>query len=112
MSFNGSEGTMITLAEGATMTADYRAGMPSGGRLAIFFGKDKLNSLLGQSGAKGVRFYFALDGDGAQQLVCVAANSSENDILGLVLETGVPCPARCSTKNALNSNDGCEEEPA
>lgn len=101
---------MITLSAGATMTAAYRASMPSGGRLAIFFGKDKLNSLIGQTGAKGIRFYFGLDANGNQQLVAVAANSSENDMTSMVLDMGCPCPAQCSTKNALNSDDGCEEE--
>ncbi|MBS1613635.1 MAG: hypothetical protein JST49_12515 [Bacteroidetes bacterium] len=111
MSFNGTEGTIITLADGATMTAAYRATMPSGGRLGIFFGKDKLNSLLSQTGAKGIRFYFALDSNGAQQLVCVAANSSENDMTSLVLDAGYPCPTYCSTKNVLNSDPStCEEE--
>lgn len=93
------------------MTAAYRASMPSGARLGIFYGKDKLNSLLNQTGAKGIRFYFALDSNGAQQLVCVAANSSENDMTSMVLDIGCPCPAQCSTKNALNSDPStCEEE--
>lgn len=115
MSFNGSEGTFITLSEGSTQTQKYRTDYLSGKaeRKAIFFGKDKLEDLLAQTGCEGLRFYFGAEevsGSGESwtelTLVVVGADSNENDQLGSndkILDVGVPCPTNCPSTNSLNS---------
>ncbi len=102
MSFDGTEGGAITLAEGATLTKEYRSRNSSAIK-ARFFGKDILRQLLDQEGCMGIRIYYGQDGDGNNQLVLVGADSDENDMLDLVADTSVPCPNLCSSPNALNS---------
>ncbi len=103
MAFNGTEGGLISLKEGAAMTAAYReAGINSiKGR---FFGRDLLEELLAQEGCMGIRMYFGLDDESNMQLVLVGADSDEDDMLELILDNSVPCPTRCGSGNGLNGN--------
>lgn len=103
MAFNGTEGEMITLEEAASMTGNYQYQNP-GDIKASFYGKEQILALLNQTGAMGIRVYYGLDKDDVKQLVLVAADSNENDILGLTLERGKPCPPNCSSVNSLNSS--------
>lgn len=102
MAFDGTEGGEITLSAGADMTAEYRRLNP-GDRKAHFFGKDILNDLLDQTGAEGIRMYYGIDGDGNKELVLVAANADERDMLDLVVDISVPCPNSCDNGSSLNS---------
>ena len=104
MTFTGNEGAVITLSEGSTMTADYRATISIGDTIALAVGKNLLNSILQQSGCMGIRMYFALDEDGNKQLVLVGVDANGDDMTaGVIVDKLVPCPKSCSTKNALNS---------
>src|SRR5438105_5102120 len=107
MSFDGTEGSMISVTDAAAMTANYRSANPNGKKGHVC-GKSNINTLLAQSEAKGIRFYYGIDGStGKQELVAVATDSSENDILDamgpLVLDRAVPCPPNCGNNNSLNS---------
>jgi hypothetical protein len=107
MSFDGTEGSMISVSDAAAMTANYRSANPNG-KKGHFFGKSNINSLLNQTGAKGLRIYYGIDGTtGKQELIVVAVDSSENDILSsagpLVLDRSIACPPNCGTSNSLNS---------
>jgi hypothetical protein len=107
MSFDGTEGTMITLTEGAALTAAYRSANPSGTK-GHFFGKNKISALLVQTGTKGLRIYYGIDSaTGKQELVVVATDANGDDILAssgpLVLDRSVACPPNCGTSNSLNS---------
>jgi len=104
MSFTGNEGTVITLADGATMTADYRATITPGDTIALAVGKNKLASILSQSGCMGIRMYYALDSLGNNQLVLVGVDSNGDDMTaGVIVDRLLPCPSTCSSKNSLNS---------
>lgn len=102
MAFDGTEGSAITLAEGAALTKEHRLRNPTAlkGR---FFGKEILKEVLDQEGCMGIRIYFGQDEDGNRQLVAVGADASENDMLDLVIDNSVPCPNFCSSPNSLNS---------
>lgn len=102
MAFDGSEGGQISLDEGAQLTKNYR-NANSDGILAHFFGKDILHELLSQEGCMGIRVYYGLNSHGAQELVLVGADSSENDMTNLVADLSAPCPSRCGRANKLNS---------
>lgn len=102
MAFNGTEGGAISLADGAAMTANFRKKNPNQIR-ARFFGREILEELLAQEGAKGIRIYYGLDSDENNQLVLVAADDHENDILDLVADISHPCPLACSNSNPLNT---------
>jgi len=102
MAFRGNEGDFISLDEGGNMTGNYRAQNP-GETIAHFFGKDKLQELLDQQGAVGIRMYYGIDNDGKKQLVLVAADADQNDMTELVLDLSHPCPNWCSSPNPLNS---------
>jgi hypothetical protein len=103
MAFNGKEGTVVSLNDAAGWTAAYRATITPGDRIAHFFGKDKINDILNQTGCMGIRIYHGLDANGEKVLVLVGADANEDDMEhGVIVEKSTPCPPRCSKKNALN----------
>lgn len=101
MAFNGKEGGQITLAVGAAMTAAYRAANPNQTK-AHFFGKDILNSILGQTGCMGIRMYYGIDTDGVKQLVIVGVDADGHDLTNLVGDLSTRCPTVCDADSALN----------
>lgn len=101
MSFNGSEGGLISLQDGAAMTARFRTNFPTQIK-ARFFGKAVLDQLLDQPGAQGIRMYFAQNANNEMELVICAADGNENDILGMIADLSIACPANCSAANSLN----------
>jgi hypothetical protein len=105
MSFDGTEGKFINVETAGAMTKKYREGAHSGNghTIAHFLGKEKLRQLLDQNGSMGLRIYYAKDTNGEPQIVVVAADQDENDMLDLVLDMSLLCPNRCSKPNALNS---------
>jgi hypothetical protein len=104
MSFNGNEGSVITLADAADLTANYRATISPGDRLGLFVGRNRLLDILNQSGCMGVRLYYGLDKNGDPELVLVGATSNEDDMeKGVIVDNLISCPIRCSSPNPLNS---------
>lgn len=102
MSFTGKEGEQITLQEGAVLTKRYRDKNP-GSTKGVFYGKAHIEALLAQSGCMGIRMYFAEEADGDKTLVHVGVDAAGNDMLNMVVENGLRCPAFCSDANVLNS---------
>ena len=103
MSFNGTESKKVTLAEASVWTSNYRRTIAQGEIIAHFFGKDKLNDILSQSGCMGIRMYHGIDNN-KKNIVLVGADANENDMVnGVLLENGVTCPNNCSSSNHLNS---------
>lgn len=104
MTFTGNEGAVITLAQGAEMTANYRATINVGDTIGHAVGKNLVNAILNQSGCLGIRFYYAINKKGEKQLVAVGVDSNGNDLSeGLVVDDLYNCPPVCSKPNALNS---------
>lgn len=103
MAFNGTEGEIITLAEGAAMTKEWRNSNSNGN--AVTYGKDILNQLLEQSDCVGIRFHFAIDSDGKNTLVLTGVDADENDLLSLIADRGIICPNICGGRNGLNSDN-------
>jgi hypothetical protein len=104
MTFTGNEGAVITLAEGAEMTANYRATINVGDTIGHAFGKNLVNVILGQNGCKGLRMYYALNSKGEDQLVLVGVDVNGDDIAnGIIVDCSVKCPVDCSKSNSLNS---------
>ncbi len=102
MAFNGSEGEEISLNEAATMTAAYRSANPNATR-GHFMGSSILNSILAQSGCKGIRTYYGIDSSGQKQLVMVGVDANGDDMTsGIIADRGVGCPNVCSCVNPLN----------
>ena len=104
MSFTGNENHDIPLETASEWTKNYRSANPSGVTIAHFFGKDAIEAILAQSTCVGIRIYYALDENGAKQLIIVGANASGNDLYeGLLAERSITCPTMCSTANPLNT---------
>lgn len=109
MAFNGNEGTFVPLADAKRWTKNYRDANPGEDTIrAHFYGNNKLQQLLDQSGATGIRIYHGINDEGKQVLVLVSAKQDQNNILpstenevvageGLVLEVAYPCPPDCSS---------------
>ena len=103
MSFNGNESEVITLQEGIDWTTNYRNANPNETK-AHFFGKEKLQDILDQADCVGIRMYYAIDDNGAKQLVLVGASADEEDLYnGVLLDRAKPCPNYCSNSSPLNS---------
>ncbi|MDO9184628.1 MAG: hypothetical protein Q7W13_01355 [Bacteroidia bacterium] len=103
MSFTGKENHAITLTEAAEWTRTYRDANP-GATKGHFYGKDAIQAIINQTGCVGIRIYYAIDNNGAKQLIIVGANTSENDLYtGILAERGIACPPRCGANNPLNS---------
>lgn len=104
MSFNPNAGSIITLQEGAAMTAEYRNANPNDIN-AHYFSKAIIDRLLSQTGAVGLRFYYGLDpnNNNEKELVFVAVDANGNDILNQVADRSQKCPTECGNTNALNS---------
>ncbi|NRA10907.1 MAG: hypothetical protein HRT57_03005 [Crocinitomicaceae bacterium] len=104
MAFNGTEGEFIDMEEAADMTSGWRNG-DNGDKKGGFLGREKLEQLLAQTDAQGIRIYFGVDpADGKKTLVLVAADSEENDITDLILDRSAGCPRNCGVGNDLNGN--------
>jgi hypothetical protein len=103
MSFNGNEGQMVDLMDAAKWTKAYRMSSGYDGVNAIFYGKNKLSTLLDQEGCVGIRIYKGIDDDGVPVMVLVGTDANENDILdNYVLERGSPCPNNCGSGGTSN----------
>ncbi len=103
MAFDGNEGGLVTLEEGAGYVTRYRADDPNGIK-GVFFGRNHIEKILSQGDCKGLRMYFAKNPDGSPTLVIVGADSNENDQLDLIFQHTAPCPPKCSASNPLNTN--------
>lgn len=103
MAFDGTEGGEIELPQAAALTKEHRDRNPTV-RKGHFFGKDILNKILEQDGCMGIRIYYGIDPDtNKRELVIVGADSSENDMTGLIADFSAACPNKCSSSNDLNS---------
>ena len=103
MAFNGREGKPITLGTAKKWTKLYRDAN-KGKTRSIFFGKERIQALLDESGAMGIRIYYAIDEDGGNRLVLVSAKENGHNILpkeegkdggGTILDEGTRCPPDC-----------------
>lgn len=104
MSFNGTEGKVISLADGAEITQNWRNEHANESK-AVFFGKDHIEDLLRQTGCVGIRIYYAINESNDYTMVLVGTNEDEDDMTELVIDTGMRCPPRCAQPNSLNGNE-------
>jgi len=105
MAFDGSEGTSIDPNVAGEWTRNFRDGSTSGNN-AHFFGREILEQLLSEEGAMGIRFYYGFDDNGDRQLLAVAADAEQNDLLeneNIVADDSSCCPPFSSIANLLNS---------
>lgn len=104
MSFTGNENHDFPLDQASEWTANYRATISPGETIAHYFGKQAIQDIFDQEGCVGMRIYYALDNNGAKQLIITGVNSAGNDLYqGLLAERSLKCPAACSAANPLNS---------
>ena len=103
MAFTGNENHTIPVQDAAEMNKRFRDTYPDQPK-AVYFSQSTLNSIMAQTGCVGIRFFFALtDGDEMRLTFC-GVDSSENDIIGIVGNSGILCPPTCGTSDALNSD--------
>ena len=103
MANDGSEGKMISRPEAQQMLSDYRnspAFAANDGREALLFGRNHIDAILAQPGCIGIRVYYGKDGPLATdpaELIIVGTDVDGNDMTGLILDAGKPCPPYCSS---------------
>ncbi|RAJ06762.1 hypothetical protein LX64_01889 [Chitinophaga skermanii] len=122
--FNKHAGTFITLATGEKYTREFRKHEKDKGKkdftIAAFFGSAKLEHLLSNPEAVGLRIYYGLDVDGDgkkdKKFVIVAVDENGRDLIDTekhlskgekdgddILDGGVYCPVNCGpTPSPLN----------
>jgi len=106
MSFDGSEGSTVSLTDAGNWTENYRDDNP-GAVKAHFIGKDLVRDIITQAGCKGIRVYHAVDDAGLTELIFVGAKSNEDDMIetgDVIADRSVPCPNNCGAANDLNGN--------
>ena len=102
MAFDGNEGEPISLQTAAGWTAKYRATMGANDPKGHFFGRNEINSILAQTGCKGIRIYYGINDLNEKVLILVGADANENDMTNLIVDKSVLCPPRCGARNSLN----------
>jgi hypothetical protein len=96
-------GSMISLADGSTMTADFREKFPNETK-AVYYSSNVYSDLMAQSGCVGIRIYNALDSDGNMTNVLVGVDENGNDLFkGIVYDSGRRTPPAPISPNPLNS---------
>jgi hypothetical protein len=101
MAFNGNESSVITLEKATEWTGNYQSANPNETK-AHFFGRNKLQMILDQDNCMGIRAYYAIDDNGAKQLVLVGATADmEDQYTEVILEHSAPCPAYCAQNSPL-----------
>jgi hypothetical protein len=96
-------GSMISLADGSIMTADFRTKFPNETK-AVYYSLDVYTGLLSQEGCVGIRIYNALDANGDMTNVLVGVDEHGNDLYsGRVYDFGDRTPPAPIAPNPLNS---------
>ena len=103
MAFTGDEGEMIDPELAQRWIDNYQKNLGPTDIRAEFFGFRKINELMSQGKAIGIRIYYAKDDAGASKLVMVAVSPDEGNLAsiagsktaGLVLDNSKPCPPYC-----------------
>ena len=96
-------GSIISLADGSTMTADFRERFPSETK-AVYYSSNVYNDLMDQEGCVGIRIYNALDANGNMTNVLVGVDEHGNDLFkGIVYDSGDRTPPAPIPPNPLNS---------
>jgi hypothetical protein len=95
-------GSIITLADGSKMTADFRKKFPNETK-AVYYSSNVYSDLMAQSGCVGIRIYNALDSDGNMTNVLVGVDENGDDLYrGKVYEFGDRTPPAPVAPNPLN----------
>ena len=103
--FTGNKPHEISLQDAALLTKRFRDTVSEDAIKGGFFARNAFERTLAQEGCVGIRCYFAAFDDGSPTIVIVGVNRHGNDIWnGSLSEEWIPCPPKCPTKNALNSN--------
>ncbi|UYQ95161.1 hypothetical protein MKQ68_08630 [Chitinophaga horti] len=123
--YNKDTGEFISLEKGAKFTAAFRLEQhemkrKTGRSIAAFFGTNKIEQILSNPKAVGMRIYYGLDVDGDgkadNKFVIVAVDAEGNDLIAKeshlqkgaveqdLLDGGLYCPLDCAINNPLNSD--------
>ena len=101
--FSGTDNQTITLAQGSSNTANFRAAHPTAIK-GEYFGLALLNAITSQTGCTGIRVYNGLDSAGNQANVLVGVDINGNDLVNGVLgDRSVKSPPYGGNSNSLNS---------
>jgi hypothetical protein len=104
MSFTGNEDHSINLETASEWTENYRNNKGPNDPLAHFFGRAVIESILAQTDCVGIRIYYALDENGAKQMVISGVKANEDDLYnGVLAEKALKSPPYKGSNNALNS---------
>jgi hypothetical protein len=103
--YDGSDSGPIDLNTAKQWVANYRRENPNQTR-AHYFGADIVKRILAEHDCSGIRIYYAIDDEGAKQLLIVGADSKGDNLLPAsaaalgggdneIADLSLPCPTYC-----------------
>lgn len=102
--FTGFEDHTITVEEAGTLTRNYRMAAGRGAVKGRYFSRSGIEQLLMQEDVVGIRYYYAKDSEGRQQMVLVGVDANGKDMTeGFVISNGLPVSRFHEHTNPLNS---------
>lgn len=96
--FTGDEGEFISRAEAKQMRNKYENSSAFEANKefkAVFFGKEKLLTLLNDEQAFGIRIYYGINEADEPNMVLYKVSEDGENIGNQALELGLPCPRWC-----------------
>jgi hypothetical protein len=108
--YDGSEGDPLDKSIAKAWVTNFKSASAKTGSAeeirSHYFGRDIIETLLNESGAVGIRIYYALDSNGEKKLLLVGVDASGEDLLPLeggksndggniIADFSFPCPNTC-----------------
>lgn len=104
MAFTGNEDHFISLETASQWTANFRATILPGEKIAEVFGKKYIQDILDQPDCVGIRIYNSIDDAGAKHLIICGVKTNEDDLYtGKLAENSLLVPPFGGANNPLNS---------
>ncbi len=94
---------IVSIQEARDLTRNYRTRYRNEIK-GHLFKKEDIEAILNQRGCIGIRAYYGIDDVGKKSLVLIGVKetlSNYEDILGVAVDRGAPCPTQCDSSSPL-----------
>lgn len=95
MEVKGNEGGAISKQTAEAWINNFRSKAQPKEVTAHLFGREIIEQVLAQPGCVGIRIYYALDNNGAKQLIIYGVDKDGNGIENVIADQSIPCPPFC-----------------
>jgi hypothetical protein len=99
--YDGSDSGPIDLATAQLWTQNFQNASAPGEVRSHYFGRNIIDQVLAQPGCKGIRIYYALNDQGAKELVIAGVNGTGGTLKFVLADASYPCPPICPPDEIL-----------